>query len=236
MSIDGSGLNSKVVSRDMIISVGKEHPLIKLSNIIDWRKLSDLVLPDLKASTRKGCWWLGRPLRLRIHLGAYLLQQLFNKTDRQTEYDINDNGAYQLFCGLGIVKKWHCPDHTKLEEFRSRLMPETQCKLANLIARHAVNLGFADPAHVDIDSTIQEANMAYPSDSTLLCKLGNMAKRVAEYMNEQVFDFRHKPMEVNVKRIKGVARRYFFLSKKADPAEKEKRLKALLIVFIMKSD
>ncbi len=46
-------------------------------------------------------------LRLRIHLGSYFLQQLFNLTDRQIEYAIKDNAAYQLFCGKCIVKKWH---------------------------------------------------------------------------------------------------------------------------------
>lgn len=96
---------------------------------------------------------MGRPLRLRIHLGAYILQ-LFDKTDRQTEYDIKDNAVYQLFCGRHVVRKWHYPDHTKIEEFRSRLSADTQQRLSNSIASRAVKLGFADPAHIDIDSTI----------------------------------------------------------------------------------
>ena len=32
---------------------------------------------------------------------------------------LKDNAAYQLFCGREIVKKWHAPDHTKIEEFHS---------------------------------------------------------------------------------------------------------------------
>ncbi|MGX8724641.1 transposase [Legionella pneumophila] len=35
----------------------------------------------------------------------FLLQQLFNKTDPQIEYDVKDNAAYQLFCGVGIVEQ-----------------------------------------------------------------------------------------------------------------------------------
>ena len=87
MSIDNSGLNCKVNSKDITVSIQKNHPLIKLANVLDWDSIGDMVLPDLKATTRKRCWWLGRALQLRIHLGAYFLQQLFNKTDRQTEYD-----------------------------------------------------------------------------------------------------------------------------------------------------
>nr|WP_083821351.1 transposase [Legionella drancourtii] len=92
--------------------------------------LVETILPDLK-KTKGGYWWLGRKLRVRIHLGVYLLQQLFNKTDRQIEYDVKDNAAYQLFCGVGIVEQWHVPDHTKIEEFRSRLLKEREEELVN---------------------------------------------------------------------------------------------------------
>ena len=224
MSIDDSGLHGKTLAGEILISISDAHPLIQLANTVCWDELASVVLPDLKASTIKGRWWMGRPLRLRIHLGAYLLQQIFNKTDRQTEYDIKDNAVYQLFCGRKNVKKWHYPDHTKIEEFRSRLSPSTQQRLGNMIANHAVALGFADASHIDIDSTIQEANMSYPNDSGLLCKLGRMAKRVAQYMNDKLADFSIKPMEVNVKGIKCRARRYFFLKKNASKEQKNEYL------------
>jgi IS5 family transposase len=96
-------------------------------------------------------------LRVRIHLGLYILQQLYNLTDRQAEYALHDNAAFRLFCGYGCVKPWHVPDHTKIEEFRSRLQPETQRTLANQLAVYAVKLKIAHPAQFDIDSTVQEA-------------------------------------------------------------------------------
>jgi IS5 family transposase len=152
MSICQSGVHCKVQAGNVLIDVTEQHPLIRLSQSLPWQALVDTVLPDLK-KTKKGYWWLGRKLKVRTHLGIYLLQQLFNKKDRQIEYDVKDNAAYQLFCGVGIVEKWHVPDHTKIEEFRSRLSEETQKTLANLMAKQAVFLGFADPSNVDIDST-----------------------------------------------------------------------------------
>jgi hypothetical protein len=65
-----------------------------------------MVLPDLQRTTAKGQWWLGRKLRLRIHLGACLLQWLYNLTDRQVDWAIKDNAAYQLFCGRETAKIW----------------------------------------------------------------------------------------------------------------------------------
>ena len=228
MSIDVSGLSSNVLPNQVTIAIDKTHPLLKLANTVPWGELAERVLIDLKASTKKGRWWMGRPLGLRIHLGAYLLQQLHDLTDRETEYGIKDNAAYQLFCGKGLVKKWHCPDHTKIESFRSRLSSKTQCELANMIVNHASSLGYCDTSHIDIDSTVQEANMHYPTDSSLLCKLGGMAKRIAKYMNDTIYDFRHKAMEVDLKRIKTAARNLFFMKKTASKEDKSKGLQRLL--------
>ena len=91
MSFDDSGFeNPQHKPCDINIGIKSNHPLVQLANVLCWNKLLDLILPDLKETTAKGQWWLGRPLHLRVHLGAYLLQQLFNKTDRQIEYDIKD--------------------------------------------------------------------------------------------------------------------------------------------------
>ncbi len=87
MSICHSGLTEKVYGRTVTIAITQAHPLIRLANALPWEELAEWVMPDLMMTAKKK-WWVGRPLSLRIHLGAYLLQQLFNKTDRQTEYSI----------------------------------------------------------------------------------------------------------------------------------------------------
>ena len=231
MSICQSGVGCTVQAGKVLVNVTEQHPLIRLSQSLPWQILVDTVLPDLK-KTKKGCWWLGRKLKIRAHLGVYLLQQLFDKTDRQIEYDVKDNAAYQLFCGIGIVEKWHVPDHTKIEEFRSRLSEETQKSLANLIVKQAVLLGFADPSNVDIDSTVQEANMHYPADSCLLKKLGAMSNKVAYYLNKTLNGCLNKTLEVNMKKISSVSRDYFFLPKNTAKEVKNNKMMTLLNVVI----
>ena len=137
MSIDQSGFG-KVQAKNILVEIAEGHPLVRLANVLPRESMVETVMLDLK-KTEKSRWWMGRPLRLRIHLGAYLLQQILRLTDRQTEYGFRDNAAYQLFCGKFLVKKWHSPDHTKIESFRSRLSVETQQKLTNIIANHAVH-------------------------------------------------------------------------------------------------
>ena len=231
MSICQSGVSCNVQAGMVQVLVTEKHPLIRLSQSLPWQTLVDTVLPDLK-KTKKGHWWLCRRLKVRIHLGVYLLQQLFNKTDRQIEYDVKDNAAYQLFCGMGIVEKWHVPDHTKIEAFRSRLSEETQKSLANLMAKQAVRLGFADPSNIDIDSTVQEANMHYPADSCLLKKLGAISNKVAHFLNNTLKGCLNTPLVVNMKKISSVSRDYFFLPKNATKEVRNNKMMVLLNVVV----
>jgi hypothetical protein len=226
MSIRFSGLDTPCSVHPVTIDVSPTHPLIQLAQVIPWQVLADMILPDLKRTTTKGKWWLGRKLRLRIHLGAFLLQWLYHLTDRQVEWAIKDNAAYQLFCGRGIVDPWYAPDHTKIEAFRSRLSPETQRQAANAIAVWATQLGFADPSTMDIDSTVQEANIAYPSDAQLMVKMTLLVNKVWTYMKQNLSFFADFIPTVDVKAVKAKAKAYFFRDRK-EPAHATAALQTL---------
>jgi hypothetical protein len=109
--------------------------------------------------------------------------------------------------------KWHAPHHSKVEEFRNRLSPETQLQLGNLIAKHAVKLGFADPTQVDIDSTVQEANMTYPSDARLLVQLAERSQKVISWIREKIPSLIPPGFGVDLKKVKAKAKGYFFAAK-----------------------
>ena len=85
--------------------------------------------------------------------------------------------------------------------------------LANSIAQAAVGLGFADPAQVDFDSTVQEANMSYPSDASLMTKLAGLGKKVVDFVGEKLSHLLPQNPGVDMKAIKSLARAYFFLPK-----------------------
>ena len=97
MAIDLSGRDTSIRATAVRIFITENHPLIKLAGALPWPSLIDLVVEDLKKTTKNGFWQKGRRIVVRIHLGAYLLQILYNLTDRQTEYGIKDNAAFQVF-------------------------------------------------------------------------------------------------------------------------------------------
>ena len=225
MSICDLGMGSKVKTGKIEVDVNETHPLIMLANTLPWPDLYELILPDLKNTTKKGFWYLGRKIKVRIHLAAFILQLFYNLSDRQTEYGIKDNAAYKVFCGFGIVDKWNAPDHTKIEKFRSRLSPETQRLIGNKVVQHAVSLGIADPKDVDVDSTVQEANMTYPTDAKMLRKLVTLASKVSEALKDIIAE---PALPVfDLKDIALKARNCFFQKRYATAEEKSENLEAL---------
>ncbi len=219
MSICKIGLDAKLKSTSISILASESEPLIRLANAMDWSEMGRLVFADLQ-QTAKGYWWLGRKLLLRVHLGVLILQILLKQTDRGIETAVRQTPIYQLFCGFGITAKWKCPDHTKIEEFRSRLKPATHKELCDYVLKMAAGLGLADPSWMDVDSTVQEANMSYPSDASLLKKISLKVNKVIEYLKTQGKKYLPPDLEIDIKEICKKAQGYFFLSKKTDIEKK----------------
>jgi len=211
MSLDCTGFDEVVNNIPVTIHVNDNHKLLKLAKALPWEDMLAAIMDDLKQTDKKR-YWVGRPLRVRVHLGIFILQQYFDLKDRESEQQLRDNAVFRLFCGFGIVEKWHIPDHTKIETFRSRLRPETKRHLANLMAQQAVAMGFADPSHIDMDSTVQEANISFPTIVSLLFKVALYASTLARALNTMCFASK-KVFNVNLSEIKQLSLHYYKLRK-----------------------
>ncbi|MBY0545586.1 MAG: transposase [Gammaproteobacteria bacterium] len=230
MSLDVSGFVG-VRGGQILLEIKSDHPLLKLSEKLPWEEMLMLALPDLERTEKKQ-FWRGRRLQVRVHLGAYILQQMYDLSDRQTERLISDNGAFQFFCGYGHVKNWHVPDHTSLESFRSRLLPETHRTLSNLLVVQAVKCRYANPAELDVDSTIQGANISPPSSGNLLLKVVKIAKKLSGPLNQLSYVVEGacgelvERYQVSLAGVKGILRECFEAKrlKKLNYVESLKRL------------
>ena len=208
MTICNSGINAKCESQNITLFVDSNSKFIKLSNYLDWQGMVEIILPDLQKTTKSGNLNCGPKLQLRKHLGIYILQSMLNITDRDTEFQVENNGIYKIFCGGAIVEDWSCPHYSKIEDFRNRISPESQHKISQMVLKQAVLAGFANPKITDFDSTVQEANISYPSDATLMVKLAEKAKKVAAELFK-----RGKSFSVDLSKIKSKAKSYYFTAK-----------------------
>ncbi len=222
MSLSQVGLDAKAQTVSITLKVQESEPMVQLANALDFNHLTSMAISDLK-KTEKGCWWTGRAMFLRTHFGVLILQVLLKETDRGMERQVKQTPLYQVFCGYGAVPGWTCPDHTKIETFRSRLSPETYKKIGDYVICVAQKLGFADTSWVDIDSTVQEANIAYPSDATLMQKLAQKARQVIDFIKSKIPTVLADPLSVDMADIKRLAKRYFFLSR-ATGIEKKREI------------
>lgn len=213
MSICKKGLDAKLKSASIVTFVSTSELLLKLGSALEWLKIADLAMEDLK-QTAKGFWFLGRRLCLRSHLAVMILQSLLKETDRGIEERIEQTPLYQVFCGKSILQHWKCPDHTKIEEFRNRLSPDTHKAIGNYVLQVAQAHGFADASWMDVDSTVQESNMAYPSDATLMKKLSEKCHRGLEFLKEKKKAYLPK-ICIDIEQIRKKAQAYFFLAKNA---------------------
>jgi IS5 family transposase len=219
MSLCHQGLEVKLTDTAVTVTVSAAEPLLALANALDWCQIAHLAIPDLKRTT-KGCWYLGRRLSLRSHLAVMILQTLLKETDRGMEKRIQHTPVLQVFCGKSVLPDWRCPDHTKIEELRNRLTPATHRAIGDYVLRVAHRFGFADASWMDVDSTVQEANIGYPADSVLMKKLCEKAHQVLAFLKEKKQSYVPQKLHIDIQRIRKAAHRYFFLAKTAPIEER----------------
>lgn len=105
---------------------------------------------------------VGRPLDLRLHLGAFIAQSMNGWTDRETEEAVALNAGVRLLCGL--EQSSDTTDHTSIFAFRNQLGPLGVERLNQIIVQTAKEEGFTDAKLCSSDTTVQEAPIAYPTE------------------------------------------------------------------------
>lgn len=99
------------------IRVEPEHRLVLLCRSIRWDELMEKAKPILYDEQGIDPD-IGRPLNLRAHLGAYILQTVHGWTDRWTEEMVRFYFPERLFCGY--LDSAGSLDRTRIEDFRNR--------------------------------------------------------------------------------------------------------------------
>jgi transposase, IS5 family len=222
MSINQTGLDGKIKKMIVATKITTQEPLIALANTINWIEITGIVMPDL-TETEKGFWYLGRALNLRVHLAVMVLQTLLRETDRGIEEAVKRTPLYQVFSGCCFFPNWKCPDHTKIEDFRNRLKPETHKKINDYVLQLAQQFGFADPGHLHVDSTVQEANIKYPSDASLMKHLAEKCHHSWSYLKKKRKIYLPVDINIDISRIRKIAKDYFFTGKNTAVEEKREK-------------
>ena len=132
----------------------KKDPLVKLSLMIKWEKFRPIIERAMKKETRG---YGGRPPYDYIMMFKVLiLQRLYNVSDGQMEFQINDRLTFMRFLGLSVGD--NIPDQNTIWLFRETLVNKGVIeKLFNKFEGILEQEGFLLKEGSIIDATIVEA-------------------------------------------------------------------------------
>jgi len=166
-----------------------EHPHAEHLQMIGealelWPEASELVLNDLTSSGVAGD--KGRPgLSAEQVLRVLLLKQTCGYSYEELEFHLADSTTYRRFCGFGIADR--SPSRSTLQRNIKAITPETLEKINQMITGDAIGKRIDDGKSARVDSSVVNAAIHEPSDSSLLYDsvrvLVRLLKRAAQRTN-----------------------------------------------------
>lgn len=144
-----------------------QHELCHLATLIDWDDL-DKSFGEYFPSER-GC--PATPTRLVV--GLFFLKALFNESDESLLERWVENPYWQYFCGEQYLQHKMPIDPSSLSRWRKRLKETDGERLLQetiTVGLKTNTISKRDLKKVIVDTTVQEKNVTYPTDSKLYKK------------------------------------------------------------------
>jgi len=153
-------------------TLNQKHPLYILANRVNW------VIFE-KAFEPLYCPNNGRPAKsIRLMVGLLMLKHIRNISDESVVEQWSENNYYQYFCGeTSFVPGVPC-EASELVHFRNRIGESG----IELILKESIRINGDDSQddHVNIDTTVQEKNITFPTDAKLHKKILKKCKAIAD--------------------------------------------------------
>lgn len=152
------------------------HPLCRLANQINWSRIEQEI--DTVYSTGPGY----PPLPTRLLVGLHYLKYTFDESDESVVDRWVENPYWQYFCGYEYLQH-ELPLHpTSLVKWRQRMGDKLEILLEETIkvAMESKALKRTAIKHVNVDTTVQEKAIAFPTDARLYQKMRVTLVREAE--------------------------------------------------------
>ena len=155
--------------------LNQKHPMYILANKVDWQMFED-------SFSRLYCLDNGRPAKpIRLMVGLLILKHLRNISDESVVEQWSENNYYQYFCGEHVFQPCEPCEASELVHFRNRI-GESGIELI-LKESIRVNGNDSNDSTASIDTTVQEKNITFPTDSKLHRKIIDKCRNIAEKEN-----------------------------------------------------
>ena len=160
--------------------LNKKHPLYVLANKIDWSHF-DKSFGELFVQKQ------GRPgLPTRLVVGLHYLKHVYNESDESVVAGLLENPYWQHFCGFKQFQHELPIDPSSLTRWRKRLGPDKIEALLSATIDTAKEEKLLTQKHVErvnVDTTVQEKAIAFPTDARLYHKVRRVLVKAAKKMH-----------------------------------------------------
>jgi IS5 family transposase len=157
-----------------------DHPLFVLAERIDWQQF-DVAIDGCYASD------LGRPgVNTRLMVGLMYLKHAFDESDESVVARWVENPYWQFFCGCRTMQHELPIDPSMMSKWRTRVGAERMEKLLEATIHTALAMKAIKPREleqVNVDTTVQEKAIAFPTDARLYQKMRMALVRKARQLN-----------------------------------------------------
>ena len=157
--------------------LNRSHPLYRLADTIDW-SVFDKDFGKLYVEN------VGRPgLSIRLLVGLHYLKHAFNESDESVVDRLLENPYWQYFCGFEYFQHQLSLDPTSLVKWRKRIGPKGMERLLAGTIETAKSENHVSKEHlerVNVDTTVQEKAIAFPTDARLYHKARRILVRLAK--------------------------------------------------------
>lgn len=205
---------------DLINQLDPQDPLVLLAHAIPWS--------DLEAVLGVGyAIKQGRPsLPIRRLVGLLMLKQLENLSDERVVLQWKQNPYFQYFCGEKNFQT-QLPCHaTELVHFRKRIGAEGIEKIFKMSVK--LHGDAIEEKTVNIDSTVQEKAITYPTDGKLAIKIINRLGKIATKHGIK----RRRSFAKEIKELRIKLRFFRHVKKRASAKKAVKRLRTIANVLM----